>query len=253
MIANLKRAMEQDEFDVYYQPQYDIEKKQLIGLEALVRWQHPELGLLSPARFLPEAEESGLIVALDRWVMSKSLHQMKAWKDDGIELGRLSLNLTMQQIDQSDFLEFLKKLMKDTGCNGKSLTFEVTEGQLMRDPEKTIELLDRISALDIKISVDDFGTGYSSLVYLKKLPVDVLKIDKEFIRDIPGSEDDVSIVKSIIALAKNMRIDVLAEGVETDDQVVFLKREGCGLVQGYHLSRPKPASEIPESVNYPLD
>ena len=253
MVANLKRALELDEFEVYYQPQYDIQKKQLVGLEALVRWQHPELGFLSPAKFLPAAEESGLIVALDRWVMRKSLQQMKAWKDSGFELGRLSLNLTMQQIDQPDFLVFLKELMKNTGCNGESLTFEITEGQLMRDPEKTIELLSRISELDIKISVDDFGTGYSSLVYLKKLPVDTLKIDQEFIRDIPRDEDDVSIVKSIIALAQNMRIDVLAEGVENDEQIGFLKREGCSFVQGYYLSHPKPAPEIPGLAIFPLD
>ena len=253
MVANLKRALELDELEVYYQPQYDIQKKQLVGLEALVRWQHPELGFLSPAKFLPAAEESGLIVALDRWVMRKSLQQMKAWKDSGFELGRLSLNLTMQQIDQPDFLVFLKELMKNTGCNGESLTFEITEGQLMRDPEKTIELLSRISELDIKISVDDFGTGYSSLVYLKKLPVDTLKIDKEFIRDIPRDEDDVSIVKSIIALAQNMRIDVLAEGVETGEQIGFLKREGCSFVQGYYLSHPKPAPEIPGLAIFPLD
>lgn len=252
MIANLKRALEQDEFEVYYQPQYDNWKKQLVGLEALVRWQHPDFGFLSPARFLPAAEESGLIVALDRWVMRESLQQMKAWRDEGLALGRLSLNLTMQHIDQKDFLEFLTKLMSDIGCTGESIAFEVTEGQLMKNPEKTIESLNCISKMGIKIAIDDFGTGYSSLAYLKKLPVDMLKIDKEFVRDLPGDEDDVSIVKSIIALSKSMNMEVLAEGVETEDQLNFLTGAGCNLIQGYYLSHPKPASDIPNLINYPL-
>ncbi len=250
MITNLNRALEHNEFEVYYQPQYDTQRKQLIGLEALIRWHHPQLGLICPDEFLYAAEESGLIVSLDRWLMNQAMQQMKSWKDEGIVLGRLSLNLTMQQIDQPDFLEFLMEQMKLYDCDGKSLRFEITEGQLMKNPERTIELLNRITALDIKISVDDFGTGHSSLAYLKKLPVDALKIDKEFIRGIPGDEDDVSIVKSIIALAKSMRLDVVAEGVETDDQLDFLSKEGCSLIQGYLFSHPKPAIEIPELANY---
>jgi len=250
MITNLNRALDNDEFEVYYQPQYDIQRKQLIGLEALIRWHHPELGLICPDEFLYAAEESGLIVSLDRWLMNQAMQQMKVWKDEGVTLGRLSLNLTMQQIDQPDFLEFLMQQMKLNDCDGKLLRFEITEGQLMKNPERTIELLNRITALGIKISVDDFGTGHSSLAYLKKLPVDALKIDKTFIRDIPGDEDDVSIVKSIITLAKSMRLDVLAEGVETDDQLDFLSKEGCSLIQGYLFSHPKPAVEIPELASY---
>ena len=253
MIANLNRALEHDEFEIYYQPQYDIQKKQLIGLEALIRWQHPDLGLLPPAKFLPTAEESGLIVTIDRWVMRKSMQQMKAWEDQGLELGRLSLNLTMHQIDQPDFLEFLIDLMNKIGCTGKSISFEITESQLMRNPERTIEILNYMNELDIEISIDDFGTGYSSLAYLKKLPVDTIKIDREFIRDIPGDEDDSSIVKSMIALASSMRIAVLAEGVETTEQLEFLEYEGCTLIQGDFLSRPILASEVPNSTRYPLE
>ena len=250
MIANLNRAIDQGEFEVYYQPQYDIQQKQLTGLEALIRWHHPELGLLSPEEFLPAAEESGLIVALDRWTMSQALQQSKLWNEGGITLGRLSLNLTMQQIDQPDFLQYLMDQMEQNDFDGNSLGFEITEGQLMKNPERTIELLNRISELGIKISVDDFGTGYSSLAYLKKLPVDTLKIDKEFIRGIPEDEDDVSIVKTIIALAKSMKIDVLAEGVETDDQLDFLNKEGCSLIQGFLFSHPKTAIEIPDLASY---
>ena len=252
MIADLNRALEQDEFEVYYQPQYEIHKKQLIGLEALVRWQHPDLGLLPPTKFLPIAEESGLVIRLDRWVMRTGLQQMRAWKDEGLELGRISLNLTMQQIDQSDFLEFLITLMGDVGCTGKSIAFEITESELMKNPQRTIQLINHMSELNIKISIDDFGTGYSSLAYLKKLPVDTLKIDREFIRDLPDDEDDSSIVKTMIALANSMNIAVLAEGVETSEQLDFLKQEGCSLIQGDYLSRAIPASDILNIINYPL-
>lgn len=251
MIANLKRALEQNEFEIYYQPQIDIDKNQLLGLEALIRWQHPELGLIAPAKFLPAAEESGLLVALDRWVMRHSFTAMKAWMDCGHELGRLSLNLTMQQIDQRDFLDFLAQLMLDSGCPGDSLTFEITEGQLMKNPERTVEILGSIAAMGIKISIDDFGTGYSSLAYLKRLPVDMLKIDREFIREIPRDEDDASIVRSVIALAKGMKIEVLAEGVETDEQLEFLKQEGCNLIQGYYFSRPVENTKVPGLVDIP--
>jgi EAL domain-containing protein (putative c-di-GMP-specific phosphodiesterase class I) len=182
--------------------------------------------------------------------MGQGMQQMKIWEDEGVAAGRLSLNLTMQQIDQPDFLEFLMELMRQNNCDGESLGFEITEGQLMKNPERTIEILNQVSELGIKISVDDFGTGYSSLAYLKKLPVDTLKIDKEFIRDIPGDEDDVSIVKSIIALAKSMRIDVLAEGVETEAQIDFLSKEGCTLIQGFLFSHPKSAFEIPDIASY---
>lgn len=252
MISNLNRALEQKEFEVFYQPQYDSLKKQLVGLEALIRWHHPDIGFLLPATFLLTAEESGLIVMLDRWVMQKSLQQMKTWQEQGIEIGRLSLNLTMQQIDQPDFVEYLKKLLKDTGCPGESITFEITEGQLMKNPERTIEILNQLSQLGIKISVDDFGTGYSSLAYLKKLPVDTIKIDREFIRDIPTDEDDASIIKAMIALAKSMRIDILAEGVETSEQLKFLTAEGCHLIQGNYLSQPLKASDIAGNICYPL-
>lgn len=250
MIASLNRALDKGEFEVYYQPQYDLQQKQLTGMEALIRWHHPDFGLLSPEQFLPAAEESGLIVALDRWTMGQGMQQMKWWKEEGVAVGRLSLNLTMQQIDQPDFLEFLTGLMQQYDCDGSALGFEITEGQLMKNPERTIETLNQISALGIKIAIDDFGTGYSSLAYLKKLPVDTLKIDKEFIRDIPGDEDDMSIVKSIIALASSMRIDVLAEGVETEDQIDFLSKEGCALIQGFLFSHPKTAVEIPDLASY---
>ena len=244
MIANLKRALVNDEFEVYYQAQYNIDDRELIGLEALVRWNHPELGLISPDQFLPAAEESGLIVALDRWVMRTALGQIQQWRAQEVPAPRVSLNLTMQQIDQEGFLEFLTELIEQTGCRKDAIGFEITEGQLMTNPERTIELLRVIHDLGIEIAIDDFGTGHSSLAYLKKFPVDTIKIDMEFITGLPFDEDDVSIVRTIIALARNMGIDVLAEGVETEAQFNFLLDAGCSLVQGYLLSRPQPASLV---------
>lgn len=244
MIANLKRALVNDEFEVYYQAQYNIDDRELIGLEALVRWNHPELGLISPDQFLPAAEESGLIVALDRWVMRTALGQIQQWRAQEVPAPRVSLNLTMQQIDQEGFLEFLTELIEQTGCRKDAIGFEITEGQLMTNPERTIELLRVIHELGIEIAIDDFGTGHSSLAYLKKFPVDTIKIDREFITGLPFDEDDVSIVRTIIALARNMGIDVLAEGVETEAQFNFLLDAGCSLVQGYLLSRPQPVSRV---------
>ena len=244
MVSALKRALENDEFKVFFQPQIAVSKPSKLGLEALIRWQHPELGLLTPAKFIVAAEESGLIVMIDRWVMRQSLLQLKNWKKSGIKIEKLSLNLAVQQLEQPDILDFLKQTIKDTECEGHWLCLEVTESQIMKNPEKSVSLLEKISELGIKISIDDYGTGYSSLSYLKKLPVDELKIDRTFIRDIPENEDDVAIVRSVIALAKSMKIDVIAEGVETIEQLNFLRRENCSQIQGYLISKPKDADEI---------
>ncbi len=251
MISGLKRALERDEFEVFYQPQVDLAAPGSIGLEALIRWRHPDLDLLTPAKFIVAAEESGLIVALDRWVMRSALKQLRQWKDDGMAIGRLSLNLAMQQLMQPDLLDFIKQTLEETRCEGNWLCLEVTEGQIMKDPEKSVLLLKQINDLGIKIAVDDFGTGYSSLSYLKKLPVDALKIDRSFIRDIPEDEDDTAIVRSVIALAESLRIDVIAEGVETLEQLEFLKREGCSRIQGYYFSPPKAAGDIVEFFKQP--
>ncbi len=252
MEANLRRALEKEEFVVYYQPQFNTNPKKLIGMEALVRWVHPEMGLVSPAKFIPLAEETGLIVELDRWVMRTALTQISTWLKQGLNPGRLSLNLAMKQLQQNDFIDMIEATLRDTDCKPESLTLEVTESQIMIDPEKAINILWKISDMGIEIAVDDFGTGYSSLTYLKRFPVDKLKIDQSFIRDIPDDEDDAAIVQAIIALSKSLKMSVIAEGVETETQKDFLLQDGCSQIQGYLYGRPMPANDMQELLEKPV-
>lgn len=244
MESHLRRALEQDEFVVYYQPQYNAIDDSLVGLEALVRWEHPEMGLISPAKFIPLAEETGLIVLLDRWVFKTALKQVSDWYQQGLKPGKLAVNLAMKQLNQDDLLEFINGVLDVTQFQTKWLAFEVTESQVMNKPEQAIATLQKISDLGIEIAIDDFGTGYSSLAYLKRLPVNKLKIDQSFIHDVPDDDEDIAIVCAIIALAKSMGLEVIAEGVEKENQKVFLLQHGCHLIQGYLYDRPMIAKEI---------
>jgi diguanylate cyclase (GGDEF)-like protein len=244
MEANLRRALENEEFVVYYQPQYDVEQQAFMGMEALVRWEHPEMGMVSPAQFIPMAEETGLIVQIDRWVMRTAMAQVSEWYRDGLKPGKLALNLAVKQLYQSDLLEMIGLTMRETGFMPQWLALEITESEIMKKPEMAIKVLQRISELGIEIAIDDFGTGYSSLSYLKRLPVDKLKIDQSFVRDVPGDGDDEAIVQAVIALARSMGLDIIAEGVETDRQQAFLLKEGCSQIQGYLYGRPMPAGSM---------
>ncbi len=236
--AELRRALEREEFRVYYQPQVNGVSGQLIGMEALIRWEHPDLGLVSPMKFIPLAVETGLIILIDRFVMHTGMIQLKQWYDEGLNPGVLALNLTIKQLKQDDFISMLEEMMKDTGCSPEWLELEVTEGEVMKNPEQAIRVLKQVTELGIKLAIDDFGTGYSSLAYLKRLPVDKLKIDQSFVRDIPGDEEDVAIVEAIIALSKSLHLDIIAEGVETQEQKEFLTANGCEQIQGYLYGRP---------------
>lgn len=242
--AKLRHAIENDEFIVFYQPQYDTEQKCLTGCEALVRWQSPELGMVSPAEFIPLAEETGLIVSIDRIVLSKAIEAYNRWYAMGYNAGRLSLNLAMKQLQKEDLIPFLKHQINKITAPTMFIDLEVTEGDIMRNPQESIKLLQEINALGINLAIDDFGTGYSSLAYLKKLPVNKLKIDQSFVFGLPSDEDDVSIVKTVIALAEGMKLNVLAEGVETQEQSDFLLANGCKYVQGYFYGRPMPEHEF---------
>ena len=244
MESSLRLAFKQDELVVYFQPQYCIESDTLVGMEALVRWQHPTLGIIAPDKFIPMAEESGLIVELDRVVMQKAMAQFTLWYKEGFNPGVLSLNLAMKQLAQEDFIEYLTSSMKKFSFRSECLELEVTEGDVMKNPEDAIKKLNIIHSMGIEIAIDDFGTGYSSLSYLKKLPLDKLKIDQSFIRDIPKDEDDMAISKAIIALAKSLNLNTIAEGVETQAQKDFLQENECDFIQGYFYSRPLPAEEI---------
>ena len=241
---NLRRAIEKDEFTLFYQPQYNGCNNEIIGMEALLRWQHPEMGLVSPAKFVPIAEESGMIAAIGWQVIIKVIKQLNEWTAKGYCQGRLSINLSVKQIQQADFIDKILASLKEYQYNPQHIQFEVTESYIMTDPERAISTLQQLKDLNFTISIDDFGTGYSSLSYLKRLPVDELKIDQSFVRDVPGDEEDEAIVRSVISLAKSLNLQVIAEGVETKEQQNFLLAEHCENLQGYLFHRPASAEQI---------
>jgi len=252
MEANLRQALGKEEFIVYYQVQFDANSGKQIGVEALVHWQHPIMGLVSAGKFIALAEETGLIVEIDRWVMKNAMKQVVKWYQEGLEPGVLALNLSMRQLRSDDFIEILQENMKAIDFKPEWLEFEVTEGQMMKKPEESIIKLQQISDMGIKIVIDDFGTGYSSLAYLKRLPVDKLKIDQSFVKGVPGDNEDVSIVKAIIALAKSLSLELIAEGVETDAQKEFLLENGCENMQGYYYCKPMSVDEIEKKCFWDL-
>ena len=240
----LRNALERDEFVLYYQPQLDMKTGKICGMEALIRWQHPELGMVPPGRFVSIAEETGLIVPIGAWVMRTACAQNKAWQDAGFEKLRVAVNLSARQFSAPDLIEGLEQVLLDTGLEPKYLEIELTESLFMSDITPAVELLHRMKALGVNLSIDDFGTGYSSLSYLSRFPIDVLKIDRSFVADITRDANDEAIVTSIIALAHNLKLAVIAEGVETGEQLDYLRRHGCDEMQGYYFSRPLPAAEF---------
>jgi len=244
METNLRQALKNEEFILYYQSQVDANSGKLTGVEALIRWQHPALGLVSPMKFIALAEETGLIVEIDRWVMKTAMKQVTKWYQEGLAPSVLAINLSMRELRSNDFIEILQETMSDIGFKPEWLELEVTERQVMINPEEAISKLELISQMGIKIVIDDFGTGYSSLAYLKRLPVDKLKIDQSFVKGIPDDKDDIAIVKAIIALAKSLGLELIAEGVETDAQRDFLVEFGCENLQGYYYCEPMPSDEM---------
>jgi diguanylate cyclase (GGDEF)-like protein len=246
METSLRFALDKEEFLVYYQPQMDGKTNKIIGMEALVRWNHSTMGLVSPAAFIPLAEETGLIVALDQWVMKTGMKQIREWYEMGYKPGRLSLNLSVKQLQHKDFITVVKNMLHETGCKVEWIEFEITESHIMHNVLEAIDTLNRIKELGISIAIDDFGTGYSSLSYLKKLPVDKLKIDRSFIIDIPDNKEDAAITNAIIAIAKSLNLMVIAEGVETQKQKKYLISCGCRYIQGYLFYKPMPKAQMQE-------
>jgi len=244
MEHSLRIAIKEEQFEVYYQPQINIINNKLTGMEALVRWNHPTRGMVSPIDFIPLAENLGLIVEIDRLVMKQAMKQFYTWYKSGLRPGKLSLNLAMQQLQRDDFISYLFKTMKECQFQKEWLELEVTETEVMDNPMRSIKKLQEISDNGIGISIDDFGTGYSSLAYLKKLPLSKLKIDKSFVDDILKDEDGMAIVKAIIALAKSLNLGLIAEGVEREAQKEFLLQNNCESVQGYIYSKPIPSKEM---------
>jgi len=244
METSLRQAIENDEFVVYYQPQVNTLDNTIAGLEALVRWKHPIMGLVSPAKFIPLAEDTGLIVEIDTLVMKHAMQQMASWYAQGLNPGKIALNLAIKQLENPECLSTLTHTMEISEFKPEWLELEMTESDVMKNPEKAIIKLKEINALGIGIAVDDFGTGYSSLSYLKRFAITKLKIDQSFVRDIPGDEEDSAIVKAIIALGKSLSLNLIAEGVETYEQKEFLSTNGCYHMQGYLYSRPISAKEM---------
>jgi diguanylate cyclase (GGDEF)-like protein/PAS domain S-box-containing protein len=236
--ASLRRALDQDELVICYQPQVDTLSGSIIGVEALVRWMHPEMGVVMPSRFISLAEDTGLIIPLGEQVMRIACKQMAAWDRQGIRPGRLAINLSGKQVNSRELLSSLECILEESGCRPEWLEFEVTEGFLMRDPEMSISILEQIRGLGIELSIDDFGTGYSSLTYLKRFPLTRLKIDQSFIKDVPYDQEDIAITRAIIALGNSLNLQVLAEGVESEEQKAFLIDEGCCEAQGYYYCHP---------------
>ena len=242
--VRLRRAITQGELRVYYQPQVDIPSGRIVGAEALVRWQSPIEGLVPPARFITIAEATGLIGEIDDWVLRETCRQGQRWRAAGLPALTLAVNLSAYQFLQGDISQTVARVLRDTGYPAAFLELELTESALMQREAQAIQMLDRLKALGVRLAIDDFGTGYSSLAYLKLFPLDVLKIDKRFIDDIPAHRDDMEIVTAIIAMAHSLRLKVLAEGVENKEQLAYLETQGCDQFQGYLTSRPVPAAEF---------
>ena len=240
----LRHALERDEFVLHYQPQLNLINGEVMGMEALLRWQRPTVGMISPLDFIPLAEETGLIVPIGEWVLRAACAQNKAWQSAGLPALHMSVNIAARQFQQQNLADVIARILKETGLDPHWLTLEITESTVMHDPEATIETLQHIGALGVGLSVDDFGTGYSSLSYLKRFPLNYLKIDKSFINDITTNTNDAAIATAIISMAASLEIKVIAEGVETLEQLRFISARGCNAMQGYYFSKPLPAEEL---------
>jgi diguanylate cyclase (GGDEF)-like protein/PAS domain S-box-containing protein len=239
--SQLRFALDRNEFELHYQPQVEMSTGRILGAEALIRWNHPTLGLLGPGRFIDVAEERGFIVQLGNWVIRDACRQLAAWNASGLPRISLAVNLSALQFRQPDLFSTLERALAANGLPGDALDIEVTESVVMDDVDATMQTIDAIKRMGTQMSIDDFGTGYSSLSYLKRFKADKLKIDRSFVRDIPGDLDDSAIAKAIINMAQTLNMKVVAEGVETLDQWRFLAEAGCDLVQGYLVAKPMPA------------
>ena len=242
--ADLRHALDRGEFELHYQPRVELRSGRITSVEALIRWRREGLGLVSPAKFIPLAEETGLIVAIGDWVLRTACAQMRAWSLSGCKDMRVAVNLSARQFREPGLLERVGEILAETKLETRHLEIEITESMAMQDPAHTRTLLERLNKMGIAIAIDDFGTGYSSLAYLKRFPIDYLKIDQSFVRGIPADRDDASIIRAIIALGKSLELVLIAEGVETEAQREFLRGESCDEMQGYLYSRPVPADQL---------
>jgi diguanylate cyclase (GGDEF)-like protein len=241
---DLSEALAHNSFQLYYQPQADLRSGRIVGVEALIRWQHPTRGFVSPVDFIPLAEELGLIGLLGLWVMRTACYQLQEWLEKGFPPIRMAVNVSVQQLLHQEFVQQVAGVIEETGINPDYLELEITESMLMENAKDTLQILHDLRALGVRMSIDDFGTGYSSLAYLRQFPVDIIKIDRSFTLDVPDDNDACAIVAAVIVLAHSLRLEVVAEGVETETQLHFLQQQQCDILQGYYLSRPVPAKQL---------
>ncbi len=240
----IRTALKEDQFEVYYQPKVDLQNNKCIGVEALVRWNHPQRGLISPDDFVPLAEEIGLITQLDEWVMKAACLQFMQWKQQGYPLNNLSVNISSRHFKEGNLIEYCTTLLEMTGIAPECLEIELTESALVDNYSNAKYILDKLHTMGLRIALDDFGTGYASMAYLKEFPFDTVKIDRSFIRDIPQDYEDAAIVTAMIQLSQALRLNIVAEGIETDQQRQFLYDNACGYGQGYLWSRPVSAADL---------
>lgn len=248
--SELRKALERLEFELYYQPQINAKDNSVIGAEALIRWNHPQRGVVSPGEFIQLAEDTGLILPIGVWVLRQACHQMQLWQKEGLPVPKLSINISNVQFTDKNLISKIRDILDDSGCNPELLEFEITESSIMQSVEESAKRLKILRDLGAGIAVDDFGTGYSSLSCLKRLPISRLKIDYSFIHDIPDDENDAAIVRAIIALSKGLGLKVIAEGVETIEQLSFLLKEECLDIQGYLFSKPLPREEFEDFIRH---
>jgi EAL domain-containing protein (putative c-di-GMP-specific phosphodiesterase class I) len=241
---SLRRALERNEFVLHYQPKVDLQTGEIDGAEALIRWMHPVRGLLSPDMFVPVAEDCGLILPIGNWVLREACRQARVWQDAGLAFPRMAVNISALEFRSEGFLGNTFSIIEETGIDPATLELELTESVLMTHAESTAVILQALRARGIKLAVDDFGTGYSSLSYLRKFPIDTLKIDQSFIQHIGTQGDDTTIVAAVLNMAKSLKLKVVAEGVEKDEQLAFLRAHDCDAAQGYYFSHPLPPEQF---------
>jgi EAL domain-containing protein (putative c-di-GMP-specific phosphodiesterase class I) len=242
MESNLRNALAEEQFELHFQPIMDTGTRRLHSLEVLLRWNRPGTGLVGPDKFIPIMEENGLIVPVGEWVIRRACEQSMQWKRDGLQVVPLAVNLSPRQFMHKGLVPAIRRILDETGIDPALLEFEITETALMQHGEQTLDILDQINDMGIRLSIDDFGTGYSSLAYLKRFPVKKIKIDRAFIKDLQESAEDRAIVAAIIALSDSLQLSVVAEGVETEGHYELLRQQGCQFAQGYLFSQPVPCA-----------
>jgi EAL domain-containing protein (putative c-di-GMP-specific phosphodiesterase class I) len=246
--SDLRHALERGEFFLHYQPKVEIASGLITGVEALLRWKHPVRGLVPPLDFIPLAEETGLIVPIGEWVLATACARTKSWQGRGLPKLSVAVNLSARQFADTMLLAKLTRIIHASGLDPSLLELEITESVVMSNGESAVSVLGKLKSIGVQIAIDDFGTGYSSLAYLKRFPIDILKVDRSFIRDIPADSGDMKITRAIIAMAHGLRLKVVAEGVETAEQMEFLGSQSCDAVQGYFLYRPLQEEELADAL-----